>query len=213
MADVRRVTSIQPQKKRKDRFSVFLDNEFAFGLSIDVLLASGIASGDLLTTEKVQQICELENRAQAKQKAFRLLAVRSQSRHELRQRLSRAHYSDDIITWVIAELDRLGLLDDKAFALEFARSRMATRPEGRFLLHQELRQKGIIEAEICAALDSVFDADTEQSIARDLAAKRKKRYRHLENQKAKMRVRDFLFRRGFASDIVYDILSDWEELE
>lgn len=213
MPDGQKVTSIQPQKKRKDRFSVFLDGEFAFGLSNDVLLSSGIATGDTLSEEKIKEILDGENRVRAKQKAFRLLAVRAQSRDELRRRLFRDHYSDEIVAWVISELERLGLVDDRAFALMFARSRMITRPEGRFLLERELRQKGINDSDIEFAVDSVFEEYDEGAIAWELAAKRKPQVKHVDEQKAKLRVRDFLFRRGFPPELIHRILSQWDELD
>ncbi len=212
MSGLRKITSIETQAKRKDRFSIFLDGEFAFGLSQDVLLESAIAKGDVLSDERIQEILHLEERRQAKDKAMRLLAVRARSTKEIADRLRLAKYSQAITDWTIAELVRLKLLDDAEFAILYARSRLSTRPVGEYLLRRELKQKGIPEEEIEKAITVAFAASSESELARALATKRKKSFGDLELRKAKQRVSDFLLRRGFDWNIVTEILENWDEL-
>jgi len=212
MSGLRKITSIETQAKRKDRFSVFLDGEFAFGLSEGVLLESGVAKGDMLSEERIQEILHLEERRQAKEKAMRLLAVRARSAKEIADRLRLAKYSQAITDWTIAELLRLKLLDDAEFAVQYARSRLSTRPVGEYLLRRELKQKGIPEEEIEKAITTAFAASSEVELARELAAKRKRACGNIDRMKAKQRVSDFLLRRGFGWNIVAEILENWDEL-
>ena len=212
MGTTRKITSIELQAKRKDRFSVFLDDEFAFGIHQDVLLQSGIARGDELTEEQIEEILFLETRRAAKEKAMRLLAARPRSIHEIKDRLSQAKYPPPIIDWVVSELQRVGLLDDSEFARMFARSRMVTRPCGQFLLRRELKEKGLPPEAIETAVEEAYKEKSERTLALELARKRKKRYQNLEPDKAKKRVSDFLLRRGFHWDMINEILEDWESL-
>lgn len=210
MCERHKITSLQVQAKRKDRFSVFLDGEFAFGIHQDVLIKSGIAKGDELSSEQIEEILRLEERRAAKEKAMRLLAVRPRSTKEIVDRLRQAKFSQAVIDWVIPELERVGLLNDFEFAKMFARSRMITRPVGEFLLRRELKQKGLSEEQIEAGVEEAYAETSEVQVAGTLAAKRKKRYLELEEMKAKKRLSDFLIRRGFNWEIVKDIIGNWE---
>ncbi|HNW58839.1 MAG TPA: RecX family transcriptional regulator [bacterium] len=212
MAEKRTVTAIEMQKKKVDRISVFLDGEFAFGLHQDVLLECGIAKGDELTAERIEAILALEERRRAKEKALRLLSVRSRSRKELTDRLNQAHYTPAAVESALAEMERLGFLDDAGFAKMWGRNRTATRPAGAFLLRQELRHKGLSDAEVEQGLQAAFQEQSEAEVARALAVRRKKILASLPEKKAQKRLQDFLLRRGFSWEIVSTLLGEWESL-
>lgn len=213
MDETRTITDIQLQEKRKDRFSIFLDGEFAFGIHQDVLLKSGIAKGDVLPEARIQSILQLEGERAAKEKAYRLLAARPRSQKELTDRLKQAGFEQAAIDWVMHDLIRLKLVSDAEFAIMFAKNRMITKPCGRFLLQQELRQKGISEPDIQRAIDTVYSETSEESVARQAAAKNKKKQIRLDEEKAQKRVSDFLLRRGFSWEIVKDVIEHWDELD
>jgi regulatory protein len=211
--ETRTITDIQLQEKRKDRFSIFLDGEFAFGLHQDVLLKSGIAKGDTLTEEQIGSILQLEGRRAAKEKAYRLLAVRPRSEKELRDRLKQAGFDESDIDPVMQDLIRLKLINDAEFAVMFAKNRMITKPCGQFLLNQELRFKGITDKDINLAIREAYADTSEPEVARQVAIKNKKKQTRLDESKAQKRVADFLMRRGFSWDIVKDVMEHWNELE
>ena len=212
MSELHKVTDIQVQVKRNNRYSVFLDDEFAFGLDQDVLIKSGIARGDELSDEQINNILELEEKKKAKDKAFRLLAVRARSKKELYDRLHQAKFSEKIIEWVVLELQRLQLLNDSEFAILFARNRMVTKPVGQFLLKQELKAKGLSEEDIQKGVRAAYLEIPEAKVARQVAVKAKRKYRNLEEVKARQKTNNFLLRRGFSWDIVNDIMDNWELL-
>lgn len=206
------ITDLVPQKKRKDRYSVFLDHEFAFGIHVDVLLKTGIAKGDYLDLKKIEEIQELEEKRAAKDKALRLLGVRARSRYEMQQRLERNDFSKQIVEWTLNELDRLKLLDDTEFAKMFARSRMVTKPVGAFYLKRELAQKGLSDKNIEIGVKEAYREADEFTVAVNLAAKRKKMLKNKDEMQAKKRVSDFLQRRGFDFTVIHDVIDRWEEL-
>ena len=213
MSQSRLITDIKLQEKRKDRFSVFLDDEFAFGLHQDVLLKSGIAKGDTLTQENIETIIKMGLARAEKEKALRLLAHRARSRKELGDRLRQAGFSDELIDATIADMKRLGLVNDAEFALMFARNRMITKPVGEFLLRRELQQKGIGEADIVRAVAEAYKEKNEYQFAKELAAKNKKKQIRIDEVKARKRVSNFLMSRGFHWDLVKDVLEQWEHLD
>lgn len=212
MEESRTVTSLEVQKKDRNRVSVFLDGIFAFGIHQDVLIKSGIARGDRLTAGRIEEILGFEERRAAKEKAMRLLAVRSRSQKELAARLRQAKYSAAAVEWTLVELKRLKLVDDAAFAESFARNRSQTRPEGAFLLRRELQQKGLNDAEIEGGIAAAFQERSEREMAYDLARKKKETLKALPPDKSRKRINDFLLRRGFDWELIRELLEDWERL-
>ena len=213
MSEFRLITDIKLQEKRKDRFSIFLENEFAFGIHQDVLLKSGIARGDKLSQEKIDAILKLENARSAREKAMRLLAHRARSKKELCDRLGQAGFERQVVEETLSDMERLQLVNDAEFALMFARNRMITKPVGEFLLRRELQQKGIGEIDIGKAVVEAYREKSEYQAAKELAQKNKKKQIKLDEEKARERVSNFLMRRGFHWDLVKDILEQWETLD
>ena len=56
------ITKITVQKKRKDRFNIFVDGAYAFPVSEAVLIKLGLNKGMQLTPERMEEI-ESENSA------------------------------------------------------------------------------------------------------------------------------------------------------
>ncbi len=206
------ITQIAVQQKRKNRCSIFLDDEYAFGLDQDVVLQFGLKKGDQLSDQQIHDILLNEEKKRAKDRALRFLSYRDRSEKEIRSKLQHVGYDAAIIDWVVDELKRLKFLDDQRFAQSFAQTQMITRPVGEYYLRRELKDKGLDEPLIEQTIDQVYQERDQLAVALDLAAQRKKRYKSIEEVKAKKRVSDFLLRRGFDWDTVSEVMERWEEL-
>lgn len=207
------ITQISAQQKRKNRCSIFLDDEYAFGLDQEVVLQFGLKKGDQLTEEQIQNILFNEEKKRAKDRALRFLSYRDRSEKEVRTKLQRIGYDADIIDWVITELKRLKFMDDQRFAQSYAQTQMLTRPVGEHYLRHELKNKGLEEPLIEQTIEQIYQDKDQSIVAMELAAQRKKRYKNLDQIKAKKRVSDFLLRRGFDWETVSEVMERWEELE
>ncbi len=137
-------------------------------------------------------------RATAKERALRLLSVRSRSRAELRRRLTQASFEAAEVEETLEDLERAGLVDDDRFARELVRDRAALRLAGGRAIRAELLRSGV-RAEIAdAALDEAGD---EVERARALALKRAPRLRELPPEAAHRRLYSLLLRRGYGHGI------------
>lgn len=94
--------------------------------------------------------------------AVSLLAVRARASGEIRQKLRQRRYMDDTIEMVEYKLEKEKLLDDEAFAREWAAS-CARRQMGKSRILQELRRKGI-SRELCE--QALEELDGEESARR-----------------------------------------------
>jgi regulatory protein len=211
-SEMPRITKIEPQKKNPKRRSVFLDERFAFGLDEEVIYKYGLKVGQELEQKKIDQIIEAETKKEAKEIALRFLSYRMRSEKEVRDKLKKKEFAEDLITEVIKDLKRVNLVDDYEFASAFIRDRISNSPRGKILLRQELWKKGIKKEIIEKVLKEYFkDEDEELILARELLQKRKKRYEGMDENISKRRIMSFLLRRGFSYDIVKQVLKIDEE--
>lgn len=205
-----RITKIEPQKRHSHRRSVFLDGEFAFGLDEEVVHRVGLQEGEELTPERIDEIL-LGEEKRAKDYAFRLLSLRARSCAEIRDRLKGRGYDTRVAEEVIADLQRVGLLNDGEFAREWVRDRLHNRPKGKWVLQQELQRKGIAPELIEQVIEKAFREVDEVELATELLRQRIERYRSLDRIKARRRMTDFLARRGFSWEVIKAAVENVED--
>ncbi len=196
-----RITSLEAQRRTKDRVNVYLDDEFAFGLALDVALPLQI--GDWLTDEQIAALQLADARVRAREKALNYLAYRPRSAAELRRYLLQRDFSETVIDAVIERLREVQLVNDQAFAKFWVDNRAQFRPRGRRALIQELRGKGIAAELIDAALADYDEDAAGWQVAREQA----RRLRHLPPEVFQRRLRDRLARRGFSYDFIREVLT------
>jgi len=137
---------------------------------------------------------------EAKAAGLRLLAVRARSVAELSRRLSRKGYGADIVSAALSDLEDVGLLDDTAFAEQWAEERVRLRPVGPRRLRDELRAKGVPRSIVEATVERTYAEHPEVDLATKALLKRT-RGRSIESSQTG-RLQSFLLRRGFGYDAI-----------
>jgi len=194
--------------------SIFVDGEFAFGVDADLLVEFQLYEGAELDDDGLARVRAESERRKARERAYRLLATRDRSEHEMRTRLKEIGFGPDVIEQTVAKLRNQGYLNDRRFAVNFARSQLATHPVGRRELEWRLRNKGLADAIVAEAVEAAYRERDERTLALELARARMRRYRNeLGECKVKKRVADFLARRGFGWEIISDVLEQWQNLQ
>ena len=106
-------------------------------------------------------------------------------------------------------LQRAGLLDDAAFAQYWVDNRERFKPRGARALRYELRHKGLADAEIERALESLDASDG----AYRSAVRKAEQLRHLDRQTFSRKLIDYLARRGFDYEVAREAADrHWAEL-
>ncbi len=200
------ITRIEIQKKNKSRVAVFIDEEFAFGLDLNILAKYNLKKGDSVTSEKIAEILLAEEKKKAQNNAFRYLSNRSHSEKELKLKLKNKGFAENLIEDILEELKTSKFIDDEQFALNFSRSRVKSKQMGARLLRQELWQKGIKKEIVDKTVKLIYQDFPEESLAENLIEKRKSRYGNLEPFEKKKKLYDFLVRRGFTFDVINAVL-------
>ncbi|SDQ07276.1 regulatory protein RecX [Actinopolyspora saharensis] len=156
------------------------------------------------------EVSPTEAERTARETVYRLLAVRARSRVELLRALSRAGVDSDTAHSVLDKFVDAGLVDDAAFAAEWVRSRHRQRGLGRRALEEELREKGVDDDAVSAAL-STLDTEDEVSRARELV-RRKLAGTTVTDPKVRMRrLVGMLARKGYGEALAFRVVR--EELE
>jgi regulatory protein len=105
---------------------------------------------------------------------------------------------------VVLALKRYGYVNDEDFARRFAERRATGGHSGARLLRLELRAKGVEDREVIEdAVREAFERAPEADTIDNLIAKRL-RLRPIRDRDDVRRLRDFLLRRGFDPETVYD---------
>jgi regulatory protein len=133
------------------------------------------------------------------ERALGLLAVRQRSRRELERCLVQAGFERDEVSAELVRLERVGLIDDAAFARAVVESRMGRRAESRRAVAGKLAQAGVATDVAVEVLDEA--AEDEDERAQRLAATKAARMAGLDPQVAFQRLYGFLARRGYSSDV------------
>ena len=137
--------------------------------------------------------------------ALRYLGYRSRSEAEVRQYLRRHGCAPALADPTIERLRSLNYLNDENFALHWALGRAQAQSYGPRRIEQELRQKGVGLPLIRKAIRQVFDEVDETRQAKRLLD-RHFQATNLQDPKAKQRAVAFLLRRGFGSNVVFNLL-------
>lgn len=209
-----RVTSIRAQSRSPDRVSIFIDENFAFGIHRDLLLEFDLAKGKELSAAEQRELVQRDAFFKARAVAYRYLSYRDRSAAEIRRRLQRDDYPSEVVADVVYYLEEKGLVDDHRFAVEYAEGRFRSGGYGPLRVRADLRKKGVIPAAVDAALADVFAARDELlECARGAGAKRWKQLSSESDPlKRKKKVYDHLARRGFRYDMVRRVVDELEDL-
>ena len=133
------------------------------------------------------------------ERALGLLAVRPRSRRELGRRLLAARFESGEVEEVLTRLERVGLIDDEAFARQYAEHRFGSRKEGSRAVARGLRAAGIAPDLAETAAEGAPDDDEER--AAELAGSRATRLSGVAPEKAFARLSSLLMRRGYSPEI------------
>lgn len=134
--------------------------------------------------------------------ALRALMRRAHSIHEMKEYLARRAENKEVVGALIASLRDHKYLDDAKFAREYARQHAQSRRQGRYRIARELRARGVPDAHIDAALDSVF-AETNEAESVRVRIRRKLAHARgpLDERKVASLYRS-LIAAGFPADLI-----------
>lgn len=145
-----KITDILPQIKDKTRVNVYLDGKFYCGMDLVTVLSNRLKAGMEISEEEIGEMQRLSEEERALSKAMHYLTGSMKTEKEVADYLAKKGYTPTLVAAVIERLVDYAFLNDAEYAKEYAES-YATK-KGARLIALELKQKGISQQDISAAL-------------------------------------------------------------
>lgn len=196
-----KITAIKQQTKRQDRYSVFVDDKYAFSLSETALLDSRIATGQELEKAELKAFKQLSADDKAYGNALRYVTMRLRSEWEMRDYFRRKEVAEPVAEQIITKLKNLRLLDDEVFARSWVANRRILKPTSRRKLTQELKAKRIDPQIIDKVLAEDREETDELEILKQLIERKKSRYPD------RNKLMQYLARQGYSFDDIKEALN------
>lgn len=191
----------------KSRVKVEIDGEFAFVLYKGELRIYGIREGQEIAENAYHEILTAVLPKRAKLRALNLLKNRTYTTAQLREKLEMGGYPMQVVEEAINYAASFGYVNDRQYACDFIEYNKEVKSKNRIMM--DLRRKGIS--------GNVIEEAWEETVGSDKQALEKKQMirwmekRHFSPQTASMgekqKMMAFLYRKGFAIEMIRSVLS------
>lgn len=152
--------------------------------------------------------------AAAKQKVYRLLAMRPHSEKELETKLRAKGFPEAVIKEALEKLRDLKYLNDASFAIQWARNLAVNKLWGNRKISAGLQEKGVAVHLIGDAIASVRqELSEEEAIALLIRKKKARKKAAASDRKEKQRIFTSLMGRGFPPGLILNQLGKFVEDE
>ena len=204
-----KITGLKQGKNRAKRIHVYVDDKFALSLAPETALKENLGIGQDLGRAALEELANKDLRQRCFNSAVRFLGYRPRSESEIKQRLTRHGFDDGTIDKTLVKLKDMGYVDDTAFAHFWVENRETFSPRSRRMAKFELKRKGL-KADI---IDQAVNEINEKESAYRAAQNRARRLTALDYQDFRLRLGQYLGRRGFGYGIISEIVERvWKEL-
>ena len=203
------ITDLKPQIKNPERYNLYCDGIYYCSLLAESVVRAKLNIGREVTEEQLEAILQESEVAYGFEKALNYLARKRCSEKEVWDNLTGKGFEESTVAAVIAKCREYRYLDDAEYARTYVQSYRRTKGEIR--LRIELRQKGVTDRLIDAALEEVDDFG-------DSALEQAEKYLRGRPRDAKTKagLYRFLASKGYPNDTVYGIIGrlfDGDEID
>lgn len=216
------ITLLKPQK-RFDRLNIFLNGDFAFSLSHELVYQEKLKIGQLVNLDYCRRLLLEDWRKRLFGIACNFLSFRPRScwetRRYLKIKLARkgegfknSFFSisptdlEEQLELAILRLQELDYINDTKFAQWWVSQRQSSKkPLGPSLIRNELLSKGVKESDFRAFL--TLSEQQISSAANTAFNNAKKRFRNYPKDVSRQKIIAYLKRRGFTWSTIKELLS------
>lgn len=196
-----RVTKIEAQVKTKGRYSIFVDDKFAFGISELGLINNGIKIGYELTQVELDSLKDTAHTDKIYNMTLGLIARRPRSKWEISDYLRRKELDLPAAEEIITTLEQKGYINDADFARRWVESRRLLKPISKRKLQLELKTKRVPDSIIQATLQE--DETSEREVLAAEVEKKRRQSRYQDDAK----LMQYLARQGYKYDDIKSVLT------
>lgn len=202
-----KITKIEIQKRNKERVNLFLDGEYAFALSAELIYKEGLKINAEIDSEKLKALAERESFIRCKESALRIIERSYKTEKEMRDKLKLKGYEDNSISKSIEFLKEYNFINDTNYVKAFISDKLNSA--GSQKIKYTLIQKGICKEIIDEEL-SKLNKDNEKNAAFNIAKKKFDAIKKKEsdNYKISGKLYRYLVSKGYGYDVISDIVKE-----
>ena len=204
------ITKMEVQKKNKNRYNIFLNDQFGFSLNAETIVEFGLKIDQEPDEELIQKLKEEDSYKYAFELALNYISYRARTERETRDYLEKKELDAASIDHAILKLMEYKYLDDERYAWDFIKYQAANSQYGTKVIQYKLLQKGI-RKEIVETVCEAYQEEYEQNLARQLVAKLNQRNAGLDPRKKRDKIYRALMTKGFDYDKIKPLLSHMED--
>ena len=198
------ITKIEVGKRNKERVNIYIDEEYAFSISAELIYKENIKVKDKIDVDSLKKLADEDNYIKCKNTALKTIERTYKSEKELAQKLALKGYDDHIINRTINFMKEYNLLDNN-YATMYVKDK--SRNIGKKKIKYSLLQKGIDEEIIESELEKINN-DEVKAIVYEMALKKYKVFSKRENDNYKLtqKLYRFLMGKGYDYDLIKDVV-------
>lgn len=194
---MKRITRVETQRKNAARRSIYIDDEFAFGVAEETYVRYSLVVDRTLDEAEIEEIVTFDRGYRARTIALGFVERRLRSEREIVEMLTGKEFDDETVSATLSFLREYGYADDRRFAGAYVNDRLMKRSISAGRLKSELQRKGV-DREIAAdVVAERVDEDAEIANAIRAAETRRRRLARMEPKAAERSLVNFLKSRGF----------------
>lgn len=189
------ITNIEPQKRNKNRISLYLDGNFYCGLSLETTVKCRLKTGDKITQEELEGVILESEKRVCFDAALKYVSRKFSTEKEARAYLERKEFLPPAIDYAVEKLIEYKYLNDAEYAKSYVNYSLN---KGVLKIRYELKNKGVSENLINEVTVSIVD--NQFNLCIDIAKKymSKKEF----DYKTKAALFRHLISKGFEQDVV-----------
>jgi len=195
------ITKIECGNRNKNRVNIYIDEEYAFSVDMEIVYKEGLKVKDSVDYDKLKKIIEEDNYIKCKNAAIKIIERSYKSEKEIKDKLLKKEFDNNTVNRTLSFLKEYNLIDDEKLVSMYVKDRL--RNQGEKKIKYSLMQKGINEEFIYRELNKINNDDLED-IAYNLALKKYEVLSKRENDKYKLyqKLTRYLMSRGYGYDLI-----------
>lgn len=202
---MKKITKIETQKKRKDRVNVFVNDEFSFACSTELVYYHNLSKGREINEEFLKEVLDEDNYIKCKSYALKIIEKFYKTENEICEKLIKLEYNDKTIERVIKFLKDYGFVDDKKYVQMFIREKIKSC--GKSKINYMLSKKGVSKDIIKEELEKI-DYNYQLEIAENLAEKKYNIIvkKEIDKRKIYNKISNYLLSKGYEYSIINSVI-------
>lgn len=205
-----KITALELQKRQKNRYNLYLDQEFYMGIHEDVIVNLNLHVNQEIDKAFLQDVIYEEELAKYKQKALNYATYKLRSRKEILDYLNKDEINPNVRDQIIHFLEKYAFINDDNYTKAFIHDKATINRHSLKRIKYDLKKKGISSHMIEDAIYELED-DYDYINSQYFIIKKYKQLKDsLSDYEKKQKTLSYLMNKGFPYTLIKEV---YEELE